>query len=298
MHRRHFLNAIAALPISAISAISGACPVPIKATFCPVSVQTGIPALNDLIPGFRNQQLTVIAALPSMGKTALVSAFACNASVKNELPVAFFSCQTQKSRLTRRMLGALTDTSSVTGPLSRWRGSAEYLEPLIDAVWALCRAPLFIDYSAVLTIEQLRSDTRRLKRKYGLAMVIIDSLEELLAPGWTGKPEDLLSARLRALKSLAVEIDAPVLVTAPVSRSVESRSDPRPQLSDLKHFSKIANEHIDLMINLYRDELYNPDSSDRGVIEAIVNKHRHGVIGTARLRFNGKSLSFSSFAEF
>ena len=291
MHRRHFLNAAAALPITAIS---GACPAPTKASFCPVSVQTGIPALNGLIPGFRNQQLTVIAALPSMGKTALVSAFACNASVKNELPVAFFSCQTQKSRLTRRMLGALTNTSSVTGPLSRWRGSAEYLEPLIDAVWALCRAPLFIDYSAVLTIKQLRSDTRRLKRQYGLTMVILDSLEELLVPGWVSNPQGLLNARLRALKTLAVEIDVVVLVTAPVSRSVQSRTDHRPQLADLEHFSEIANESIDLMISLYRDELYNPDSPDRGVIEAIVNKHRHGSMGIARLRFDGKSLSFST----
>ena len=128
-------------------------------------------------------------------------------------------------------------------------------------------------------------------------MVILDSIDELLIPGWIGNPKGLLNARLRALKALAIEIDAAVLVTAPVSRSVESRTDPRPKLSDLKHFSEIANESIDLMINLYRDGLYNPDSPDSGVIEAIVNKHRHGSTGTAHLRFNGKSLSFSTHAH-
>ena len=122
--------------------------------------------------------------------------------------------------------------------------------------------------------------------------MIVDSVEDLLVSGRTRDPAALLSARLGALKSLAVAIEAPVLATAPVSRIADLRSDMRPHLSDLEHFSETANESIDLMISLYRDEVYNQDGADKGTMEVIVDKTRHWDRGIARLPFKWETLSF------
>lgn len=258
----------------------------------------GIPCgfydLDSLTSGFQRSDLIIIAGRPSMGKTAFCLNLAHNIAASYKLPVAFFSLEMSKEQLVQRILAS--EAGIETSYLRSGRISQTQWEPLSRAIDKLSDIPIFIDDTANITITQMRSQARRLQAEQGteLGLIVIDYLQLMEGAGDNRVQE--LSRITRSLKGLARELCVPVIALSQLSRGVEARTNKRPMLSDLRESGSIEQD-ADLVVMLYRDDYYNPDSPDRGIAEVIIAKHRNGPTGNIKLLFDPQFTKFKNLAK-
>jgi replicative DNA helicase len=247
-------------------------------------VPTGYRYLDTLTSGFQNSDLIILAARPSMGKTALALNLARNAAVDYEIPVAVFSLEMSKEQLSMRMLCAEARVDS-----SRLRGgflNRDDWIKLTDAADVLSKAPLFIDDSPDISAMSIRAKARRLKKEQNVGLIFIDYLQ-LMKGNASAERRDLeISEISRSLKGLAKELNIPIIALSQLNRKLEERSDKRPQLSDLRE-SGALEQDADIVAFIYRDDAYNKDENNpnKGKAELIISKQRNGPTGVVHLTF-------------
>lgn len=258
-------------------------------------VATGFTDLDKKTSGLQGGDLIIVAGRPSMGKTAFAMNIAENVALEGKLPVAVFSMEMGGTQLVMRVLGSvgrLDQHVLRTGQLED-----EHWSKLNGAVVRLSDAPLYIDETPGLTALELRARARRLARqqKEGLGLIVIDYLQLMSGSGRGDNRASELGEISRALKGLAKELSVPIIALSQLSRSVEQRTDKRPMMSDLRESGAIEQD-ADIIIFMYRDEYYNPDSPQKGLAEAIIGKHRNGPTGKVYLTFLGQYTRFESAA--
>ncbi len=260
-------------------------------------IPTGFDDLDERTSGFQPGDLIIVAGRPSMGKTAFSLNIAENVALDSKKPVAVFSMEMGATQLATRMIGSV-------GRLDQHRMRNGNLEDedwvrLTTALGKLNDAPIFIDEGAGLSSFDVRARARRLHRQTGgLGLIVVDYLQ--LMAGTSGRASENRATEIseisRSLKSLAKELNVPVVALSQLNRSVEQRPDKRPVMSDLRESGAIEQD-ADLILFIYRDEVYNPDSEDKGMAEIIIAKQRNGPIGRIRLTFLGQHTRFENFAS-
>jgi len=259
---------------------------------------TGVPSgfkdLDNLTAGFQNSDLIIIAARPSMGKTALALNIAFNAAYKPQKHVAFFSLEMAREQLVRRLLSSVGKVDASN--LRRAFLSTMEWANLQDAAGYLLDCPIYIDDTPAATVLDIRAKARRLKADGKLNMLIIDYLQLMRGRVDVNSREQEISEISRSLKALAKELKVPVIVLSQLNRRLEDRPHPhkRPQLADLRESGAIEQD-ADVVIFIYRDEVYREDSPDQGIAEIIVGKQRNGPTGKVKLIFRDKYTTFDSY---
>ncbi|MCA1703810.1 MAG: replicative DNA helicase [Actinobacteria bacterium] len=257
-------------------------------------LSTGFPDLDEKTSGFQPSNLIIVAARPSMGKSSLMNDFALNVALKQKAPVIIFSLEMSKDEVVKRFLSseAKVDAQRIN------KGALQEQDwtRLSAALGRLAEAPIFIDDSANINLMEMRAKCRRLKAKHGLGMVIVDYLQLMTSPRKSENRQQEVSEISRSLKILARELQVPVVCASQLNRGVEMRSDKRPMLGDLRE-SGALEQDSDLVMFIYRDEVYNPDTEARGEAELILAKHRNGPTGTIRLAFMNQYTKFASIAR-
>lgn len=260
-------------------------------------IPTGFTDLDKMTSGLHGGDLVIVAGRPSMGKTAFSINMAENVALDTGLPVAIFSMEMGATQLATRMIGSigrLDQHKMRTGRLED-----EDWEKLTTALGRLNEAPIFIDEGASLSSFDVRARARRLHRQTGkLGLIVVDYLQLMSAPAGTRSENRAteISEISRSLKALAKELDVPVVALSQLNRSLEQRPDKRPVMSDLRESGAIEQD-ADLILFIYRDEVYNPDSEDKGTAEIIIGKQRNGPIGRVRLTFIGQHTRFEDHAN-
>ena len=257
-------------------------------------VPTGYADFDERTSGLQASDLIIVAGRPSMGKTSFAMNIVEHAAIKNKTPVAVFSMEMPGEQLAMRMMSSLgrIDQHRVrTGKLSD-----DDWPRLTSAVSLLAEAPIFIDDSPALTPNEVRARARRLAREHGLGLIVIDYLQLMQVGGTKENRVNEISEISRSLKSLAKELKVPVIALSQLNRSLEQRPNKRPVMSDLRESGAIEQD-ADLIVFIYRDEVYNEDSPDKGTAEIIVSKQRNGPIGTTRLTFLGQYTRFENFTS-
>jgi replicative DNA helicase len=259
-------------------------------------IPTGFADLDERTSGLQPGDLIIVAGRPSMGKTAFSLNIAENVALDTKLPVAVFSMEMAATQLATRMIGSV-------GRLDQHRMRNGNLDDedwvrLATALGKLNDAPVFIDEGAGLSSFDVRARARRLHRQCGkLGLIVVDYLQLMTAPaGRQGENRATeISEISRSLKALAKELDVPVVALSQLNRGLEQRTDKRPVMSDLRESGAIEQD-ADLILFIYRDEVYNPDSQDKGTAEIIIAKQRNGPIGRVRLTFIGQHTRFENHA--
>lgn len=259
---------------------------------------TGVPSgfvdLDKLTRGFQPADLVLVAARPSMGKTALVLNIAQHLGVSTEMTVGVFSLEMSKEQLFMRMLTteAAVDSHKFRGG---YLGERDY-DALVSALTRLDGAKVFIDDSASIGVLEMRAKARRLKAEHGLHLLVIDYLQLMTGRGRFDNRTQELAAISRSLKGLAKELDVPVLALSQLSRAPEGRADRRPQLSDLRE-SGALEQDADLVLFIFREEQYDPSPENENLAEIIIGKQRNGPTGVVRLAFLKQCTKFASLAD-
>jgi len=256
-------------------------------------VPTGMLDLDRMTSGLQEGDLIIVAGRPSMGKTAFSVNIGENVAIESGLPVAIFSMEMGGTQLAMRMLGSVGRIDQQR--LKTGRLKDEDWPKLTSAIQKMNDAPIFIDETPALSSVELRSRARRLARKCGkLGLIIVDYLQLMSAnaPGENRATE--ISEISRNLKSLAKELNCPVIALSQLNRSLEQRPNRRPVMSDLRESGAIEQD-ADLILFIYRDEVYNPDSPDKGTAEIIIGKQRNGPIGQVRMTFLGQFTKFDNY---
>lgn len=260
-------------------------------------VDTGFTDLNDLTSGFQPGDVIILAARPSVGKTALALTLARNAAVDSDVGVAIFSLEMSKMQLAQRLLSA--ETRVDLHRLRTGRLSDEDWLHLTRNVGRLAQAPIYVDDTPGLSVLEARAKARRLQREHGIGLVIIDYLQLMSAHERVNSREQEISRISRGLKGMAKELNVPVLALSQLSRAVEGRTDRRPQLSDLRESGSIEQD-ADVVMFIYRPEIYGlqgPDGASlEGIAEIIIGKQRNGPIGSVRLQWNAESATYEQLA--
>jgi len=256
-------------------------------------VPTGFDQFDNMTSGLQPSDLVIIAGRPSMGKTSFAMNIAENAAIKHKQPVAVFSMEMPGDALVMRMLASLgrIDSNKVrTGKLedTDW-------PRLTSAVGILNESPIYIDDTPALSPMEIRARARRIKREHGLGLIVIDYLQLMQLSGNSENRATEISEISRGLKALAKELSVPVVALSQLNRSLEQRPNKRPIMSDLRESGAIEQD-ADVIVFIYRDEVYNEESPDKGTAEVIIGKQRNGPIGTSRLTFLGKYTRFENFA--
>ncbi len=250
--------------------------------------------LDGRTQGFQRSDLIIVAGRPSMGKTAFCLGLARNIAAQYKLPVAIFSLEMSKEQIVQRLLAS--EARIEGGRLRSGKLSQQDWEPLGHAISRLSELRLFIDDTPNISVTEMRSRARKLQAEQGgvLGMILIDYLQLMEGSGSENRVQEL--ARItRALKGLARELNVPIIALSQLSRGVESRSDKRPMMADLRESGSIEQD-ADLIMMLYREEYYNPDTPDRGIAEVIITKHRNGPTGTVKLLFEPQFTRFLNLA--
>jgi len=259
-------------------------------------VRTGFYDLDRMTAGLQPGDLIVLAARPSMGKTAFALNIAEHVAVNEGLPVVVFSMEMGASQLALRMVGSLGRIDQQHLRTGRLRD--DEWERLPGAATKLSQAQVYIDESAALNPAELRALARRLARQYGgtLGLIVVDYLQ--LMSGSSSNEENratVLGEISRGMKSLAKELQCPVLALSQLNRSVETRPDKRPMMSDLRESGAIEQD-ADVIMFIYRDDYYNKDSKEPGVAEIVIAKQRNGPVGTVKLTFLKPLTRFDNLA--
>jgi len=260
-------------------------------------VPTGYRDLDERTSGLQGGDLIIVAGRPSMGKTAFALNIAEHVAVENRLPVAVFSMEMSGTQLAMRMLGSIGHLDQ--HKLRTGRLTDEDWNRLTNAVGKLHEAPIHIDESAAINALELRARARRLHRQYGkLGLIVIDYLQLMSASGDSEEENRAtqISAMSRSLKALAKELDVPVVALSQLNRGLEQRPNKRPVMSDLRESGAIEQD-ADLILFIYRDEVYNDSTPDKGIAEIIIGKQRNGPIGTVKLTFLGEYTRFENYAQ-
>lgn len=257
-------------------------------------IPTGFADLDYKMSGLQNSDLILIAARPAMGKSALVLNMAQYAAMHAKVPVAIFNLEMSKDQLVNRMLctEAMVDSQRMrTGKLEDddWMKIARALGPMSEA-------PIYIDDTPGISIMDIRSKCRRLKLEKNLGLVVIDYLQLIQGRGKSDSRQQEVSEISRSLKILAKEINVPVITLSQLSRAAEQRTDHKPMLSDLRESGAIEQD-ADIVMFIYRDEYYNPDTEKKNMAELIVAKNRHGSTGSVELAWLGQYTKFANLEK-
>lgn len=255
-------------------------------------VRTGYRDLDNMTAGLQRSDLIILAARPAMGKTTLVTNLAYNVATIAKQPVLFFSLEMSKEQLVDRMLADASGVNSWnirTGNLSH-----DEFSKLSDAMGELSEAPIYIDDTPGLSVLEMRTKARRAMHEHPLGLIIVDYLQLMQATGRSdGNRVQEVSEISRGLKLIARELNVPVIALSQLSRSVESRSPQIPQLADLRESGSIEQD-ADIVMFIYREAYYNPDTDRGNITDLIIAKHRNGPTGSVELYFHPERLRFMS----
>jgi len=258
-------------------------------------IPSGYKDLDNIIAGWQKSDLVILAARPSMGKSVLALNFAHKVATKSEMPVLIFSLEMSKDQLVDRMLAMESGVDAWnirTGSLSN-----DDWEKISTAMGTLAEAPIYIDDTAGITVSDLRTKARREQHQRQLGLIIVDYLQLMSGGsrfGSDGNRVQEISEISRGLKSIARELNVPIIALSQLSRSVESRSPQIPQLSDLRESGSIEQD-ADMVMFIYRDEYYNPENTEKpNVADIMIRKHRNGPIGNVELFFDANKQIFKS----
>ncbi len=253
---------------------------------------TGYVDLDKKLAGLQPANLVVVASRPGMGKSSLALGIAINVATQDE-PVAIFSLEMSKEELVQRILSSVGKVDSMKlrsgqlGPL--W-------QRIVDAAGRMYKAPIFIDDSPVVTVTDIRAKCRRLKRKKGLSLIVVDYLQLMQATSRENRQQEI-SEITRNLKNLARELGVPIIALSQLNRSLEQREDKRPRLSDLRESGAIEQDS-DVVMFIYRHEYYHPeDQEKKGIAEVIVSKHRSGSTGPVEMTFQPEFTRFANLGR-
>ena len=255
-------------------------------------VSTGFDKFDEMTTGLQEADLVIVAGRPSMGKTTFAMNIAENAAIGDKVPVAVFSMEMPGDSLAMRMISSLgrVDQHHIrTGNLTD-----EDWARITSAIHILSEAKIFIDDTPAMSPNEIRARARRLKRQHGLGLIVIDYLQLMQVHGGSENRATEISEISRGLKAMAKELKVPVIALSQLNRSLEQRPDKRPVMSDLRESGAIEQD-ADLIVFIYRDEVYNDDSPQKGVAEIIIAKQRNGPIGKTMLTFLGKYTKFENY---
>ncbi len=253
---------------------------------------TGFVDLDKKLAGLQPANLVVIAGRPAMGKSSLALNIATNAAATGE-PVAIFSLEMSKEEIVQRILSSVGKVDSMklrSGQLGAlW-------QRIVDAAGRMYKAPIYIDDSPIVTVTDIRAKCRRLKRKKGLALVVVDYIQLMEATGSENRQQEIAQIS-RNLKNLARELEVPIIAMSQLNRSLEGREDKRPRLSDLRESGSIEQD-ADVVMFIYRHEYYHPeDQEKKGIAEVIVAKHRAGSTGPVEMTFQPEFTRFANLGR-
>ena len=257
-------------------------------------VPTGYVDIDEQLAGLQNSNLIIVGARPAVGKTAFALGIASHAAMHANRPTLLFSLEMSHLEITQRLLSSEAQVNA-----SRMRNGRlhEADWPKIShAIGRLGEAPLYVDDNPNLTLMDMRAKARRLKSREGLELIIVDYIQLMTGRNSAENRQVEVSEISRGLKILARELEVPVIALSQLSRSLEQRADKRPMLADLRESGSLEQD-ADVVMFLYRDEVYNTESPDRGTAEVIVAKHRNGPTGTARLAFLDHYAKFANMAR-
>jgi replicative DNA helicase len=254
-----------------------------------VGVPTGFADLDQLTGGLQRSDLIIVAARPSVGKTAFALGMAYAAAIQHVKTVGIFSLEMAAEQLVQRLLA--TETGVDSHRLRLGQIDDNEWDRISRAFGRLSEAKIFIDDSAGLNVMEVRSKARRLQAEHGLDLLIVDYLQLMYARRSENRVQEI-SEISRGLKGLARELNIPVIALSQLSRAVESRADHRPMLSDLRESGSIEQD-ADIVMFIYRDEVYDPNTEKKGIAEIIVSKHRNGPVGSVNLRFFERTARFA-----
>jgi replicative DNA helicase len=254
-----------------------------------VGVPSGFADLDQLTGGMQKSDLIIVAARPSVGKTAFALGMAYGAAVQHAKTVGVFSLEMAAEQIVQRLLA--TETGVDSHRLRLGQIDDNEWDRISRAFGRLSEAKIYIDDSAGLNVMEVRSKARRLQAEHGLDLLIVDYLQLMYARRSENRVQEI-SEISRGLKSLARELNIPVIALSQLSRAVESRADHRPMLSDLRESGSIEQD-ADIVMFIYRDEVYDPNTEKKGIAEIIVAKHRNGPVGSINLRFFERTARFA-----
>ncbi|VAW50139.1 Replicative DNA helicase (DnaB) [hydrothermal vent metagenome] len=255
-------------------------------------VSTGFDKFDEMTTGLQEADLVIVAGRPSMGKTTFAMNIVENAAIGDKLPVAVFSMEMPGDSLAMRMISSLgrVDQHHIrTGNLTD-----DDWARITSAINILSSANIFIDDTPAMSPNEIRARARRLKRQHGLGLIVIDYLQLMQVHGGSENRATEISEISRSLKAMAKELKVPVIALSQLNRSLEQRPDKRPVMSDLRESGAIEQD-ADIIVFIYRDEVYNEDSPQKGVAEIIIAKQRNGPIGKSLLTFLGKYTKFENY---
>jgi replicative DNA helicase len=254
-------------------------------------VPTGFTQLDKKTTGFQAGDLIVIAGRPSMGKTTLAVNIAENAAIAKGVPSAIFSMEMSAEQLTLRLISSLGRVNQ--SHLRTGNFSEEDWSRIQGAMAQLSNAPLYVDETPALTPTEVRARARRLKREHGLGLIVVDYLQLMQVSGTKENRATEISEISRSLKALAKELKIPVVALSQLNRAVEQRTDKKPVMSDLRESGAIEQDS-DVILLIYREEVYDPNTTRRGVADIIIAKQRNGPIGEIQLTFLGEYTRFEN----
>jgi len=254
---------------------------------------TGFQDFDRLTAGLQDSDLIIVAGRPAMGKTTFAMNIAEHAAIKHGVPVAVFSMEMSALQLVMRLFSSL-------GQIEQGRlrtGSLTDLDwpKLTSAMNLLHKSQIFIDETPALSPAELRARARRLKREHDIGMIVVDYLQLMSVPGTRENRATEIAEISRSLKAVAKELSLPVVAISQLNRSLEQRPNKRPVMADLRESGSIEQD-ADLIVFIYRDEVYHPETAEKGKAEIIIGKHRNGETGTVNLTFQGRWLRFVNFA--
>ena len=261
-------------------------------------VTTGYNRLDQMTAGLQPSDLIIVAARPSMGKTSFAMNIAEYAGLSLKMPVAVFSMEMSSTQLAKRLISSVGRIDAQK--MRRGRLDDSDWARYTDTVSLMSKSPFYIDDTGALTVNELRSRARRLARKTGpLALIVVDYLQLMTGSNTRGNQENRateISEISRGLKSLAKEMDVPVIALSQLNRGVDARTDKRPVMSDLRESGAIEQD-ADIIMFIYRDWVYHKDTADPNVAEIIIGKQRNGPTGTVNMRFDGQFTRFDNLAQ-
>jgi len=264
----------------------------------PRGAASGFTDLDNILGGFQKSDLVILAARPSIGKSTLALNFALNIAIKEKKPVGIFSLEMSADQIVDRCIASLASIDLWrlrTGQLSH-EGEDNDFERIQQAMSLLSDAPLYIDDAASSNVLQMRAMARRLQAEHGLGLIIIDYLQLMEPKNSQASIVQQVSETSRALKGLARELDIPVLALSQLSRAVEHRTPQVPRLADLRESGSLEQD-ADIVLLIYREDRYNPETSRKNISDIIIAKHRNGPVGKIELYFDDQTVSFRNLAK-
>ena len=255
---------------------------------------TGFLDIDNMLSGLQKSDMIIVAARPSMGKTAFAINIAQNAAVKGNASVLIFSLEMSKEQLGERILAVESRTE--LGKIKTGALEQKDWDRVGIAIDTLSKASIVIDDTPGISVMEMKNKCRRLKAEKGLDLIVIDYLQLMEYKGKSDNRQQEISALSRMIKQLAREMDCPVIVLSQLSRGVEARTDKRPMMSDLRESGSIEQD-ADIVMMLYRDDYYNKESEKYNICEIIIAKHRNGATGTVELTWQPQFTKFSDKAR-